>query len=154
MSKQAKISDTEFHKRVENFRAGNSTVDYIVRCWTVSDEEEFQVGDYKDNTLEFELFDHCIVDLRRTLPANVVDKIVQLLKKKGTDAPILELLLPYISNRDLYESNNNLWEDLFFADDGLTKEDFDASQEHLYSEDSDGSTQRTTVGSSEDQSIR
>lgn len=130
----AQLSDTEFHKSVESFENGNSAIDYIVRCFTTGDEEEFQVlelgvgfkHEYREAIVAaLPLSDSTTVLWCGVYLAHGIDMPHGMSDAECVDT-ILQKLKPLISNRVLFAENYEYWEALFFATpDGLTKKAFD-----------------------------
>lgn len=126
-----KFTKEQWQTALELFRAGNYQVNYIIRCFTVGDEEEYQVGDNDDG-----LHKEGIMALYDELPFGVWQWICKKVwewfncpDSNARDAirtGIIYRLKPFMTCKEFYEQQDVLWEALFWSadDKNSTYEEF------------------------------
>jgi hypothetical protein len=102
------INRNNFNVWMDNFnKNNNNNVDYAIRNCTVGDEEQIRLWENPEDYV-----DNVPIEVRDQLRKLIVELEAE---KDGVEENIIELLMPYMSNRDVYEFDYPLWETLFWT---------------------------------------
>lgn len=116
----------------------NLNVNYIVRCMVVGDEEEIQILEKEFDNIKIinENISEGTRENINTLLKNCIDKYNNDNVDEAIEdlEPLLEILKPYVTWPELYESNFNIWE-------CLVCESFDMLEEILEDMEEEGKIQ-------------
>lgn len=112
----------------------NYNVNYIVRCVEVGDEEEYQIlgGIFEDvkitNTnIPLEIRENINSKLEFCINGHQNDDVDDKLLISEMEV-IANLLKPFVTWPELYETNFNAWENLIFEDYDSLEEDFEEEE--------------------------
>jgi hypothetical protein len=105
--------DHDCTKAIMAFLCGNWSINYAVRNLTTLDEEETRLWD--DQITKLESWGETVTDEELQELFNLM-KGLETAEDRWTHRynRIKEILLPYISNRELYDMNYSLWQELLF----------------------------------------
>jgi len=142
----------EYHQYVQNFNAGNYTIDYAVRGLIAGTDESVVTIEYweaaKENNREMAMWRD---SWKPQLSDQEIDILLKALEARDPyggyarddddedadhwETVFMNVLKQHISNPDLFQKNDAIWEDIMFsADEGKSYEEFveDAKERGIF----------------------
>lgn len=112
-------TEQEYYQYVQNFQAGNKTIDYAVRNLSVLDDEETRITDEYERAKGQNQLEMWANSWKPQLSDQEIGMIQKALETAGAsyqwvDA-VRNVLEPHISNSDLYQAHDAYWEEIMFA---------------------------------------
>lgn len=115
------LTELEYNNARTEFNNGNHNIDYAVRNLTVLDDEQTRlIEDFE--TLPRDVWRRLWRPNLNTAEIEHIEALLDFRPNTPWEASICEILMPYISNRELYAvwpptyDNDLTWEHVFFAD--------------------------------------
>jgi len=136
------ITEKKYSEWARNFVAGIRRVDYLIRNLTVGDgEQERPIKELEANIAYGP--SQLAVWFRdwQLVPTQIVARVFELLQlaigarylTEEETREICTLLLPFLSNRQLFEQHISLWETIYFtAHEGQSYKQFKQEHQHCW----------------------